>query len=73
VDEEHKAEQVPCHFIPLNEAGETIEDLEAEFNQPKLEANLKRWITGKIAEIEQARALRAATPTACEFGGTLRA
>jgi hypothetical protein len=30
VADEHRSEQVPCHYIPLNEAGETIEDLENE-------------------------------------------
>ena len=60
VDNEHNSEKVPCHFIPLNEAGETIEDLEAQDNQPKLEATLKRWMRGKIKEIEEARAAQAA-------------
>jgi len=56
VDDDHQAETVPCHFIPLNEAGETIEDLETQENQPKLEATLKRWMRTKIKEIEEARA-----------------
>ena len=60
VDDGHKGEQVPCHYIPLNEAGETIEDLEAQLNQPKLEATLKRWMRGKIREIEETRAMHAA-------------
>ena len=63
VENEHKDEGTPCHFIPLNEAGQTIEDLEAENNQWKLEATLKRWMRSKIAEIEQARARLAATQT----------
>src|SRR5918911_3596796 len=29
VDNQHSSEQVPCHFIPFNDAGETIADLEA--------------------------------------------
>jgi len=56
VDPEHAKESVPCHFIPLNEAGETIEDLEAQDNQPKLERTLKEWMRVKIKEIEEARA-----------------
>ena len=64
VAEDHKGEPVPCHFIPLNEAGETIEDLEAQNNQPRLEATLKRWMRGKIQEIEQARAIGSATQNA---------
>jgi len=61
VDSEHRAETVPCHFIPLNEAGETIEDLEAQDDQSKLEATLKRWMRAKIKEIEEARTMQAAT------------
>jgi hypothetical protein len=61
---DHRDEQVPCHFIPLNEAGETIEDLEAQNSQWRLEATLKRWMRGKIAEIEEARAMRPATQNA---------
>jgi hypothetical protein len=33
VPNEHHSEEIPCHFIALNEAGETIEDLEAQGNQ----------------------------------------
>jgi hypothetical protein len=35
VASEHRSEGVPCHFIGLNEAGETIEDLETQCNQAK--------------------------------------
>jgi hypothetical protein len=56
VEGEHQSEKVPCHYIPLNEAGETIEDLEAQDNQAKLEATLKQWMRVKINEIEQTRA-----------------
>ena len=52
---EHQGETIPCHFIPLNEAGETIEDFEEKNNQSRLEANLKKWLAGKIGEIESAR------------------
>jgi hypothetical protein len=61
VDLAHQAEDVPCHFIPLNEAGETIADLEAQDNQAKLEATLKQWMRTKISEIEQARAAHGAS------------
>jgi hypothetical protein len=57
VEEDHRAEQVPCHFIPLNDAGETIEDLEAQENQAKLERTLMQWMRTKIKDIEDARAI----------------
>jgi hypothetical protein len=52
VANEHRSEAVPCHFIALNDAGETIEDLEALDNQAKLETTLKQWMRTKITQIE---------------------
>ena len=52
VADEHRSEDVPCHFIALNDAGETIEDLEVRGNQAKLEATVKQWLRTKIKEIE---------------------
>ena len=54
---EHHSDDVPCHFIPLNEAGETIEDLEAQGNQAKLEATLKQWMQSKIKQLEGRKAV----------------
>ncbi|HSP63779.1 MAG TPA: hypothetical protein VLQ90_12400, partial [Pyrinomonadaceae bacterium] len=56
VTNEHRSEEVPCHFIALNEAGETIMDLEAQGDQAKLEATLKQWMKTKISQIEEQRA-----------------
>ena len=59
VSPEHHAEEVPCHHIPLNETGETIEDLEAEDNQAKLERHVADWLRAKITDIEKERAIQA--------------
>ena len=56
VAEEHHSEEVPCHFIALNDAGETIEDLEAQDNQAKLEATLTQWMRARIKQLEDERA-----------------
>lgn len=56
VSKEHQSANIPCHFIPLNEAGETIEDLEAIDSQSKLEETLKSWLRAQISAIEQQRA-----------------
>jgi hypothetical protein len=61
VSPEHQSESVPCHFIPLNEAGETIEELELEDNQAKVERTLKQWLRNKITKIEEERASQAAS------------
>ena len=53
---ENQTAPIPCHCIPLNEAGATIEDMECADNQPKLEKTVKRWLQSKIADIELQRA-----------------
>ena len=55
VPEGKRDEELPCHAIPLNAAGETVESLELENNQSKLEEALKKWMRAKISEIENAR------------------
>lgn len=54
VPDERRSEEVPCHFIPLNESGDTIDNLESE-DQQKLEEALKAWLRSKIKEIETSR------------------
>lgn len=59
VSPEHQREEVPCHFIPLNENGETLEALELEDNQAKLERKVKDWLRDRIREIEEERSIQA--------------
>jgi len=60
VPADKRSEELPCHAIPLNAAGDTVESF--ELNQAKLEESLKEWMRGKIREIESTRlADRAAT------------
>jgi len=59
VDPEHKGTEIPCHHIPLNEAGETIEDLEMADNEAKLEHKVRDWLRAKISEIEEERTTQA--------------
>jgi hypothetical protein len=51
VPPERRSEELPCHHIPLNEAGDTVESLELEDNQAKLEQELKTWMRAKIREL----------------------
>lgn len=55
VPSDRRSEEIPCHFIPLNESGETLEQLESEDDQQKLEKALTAWLRAKIKEIEAAR------------------
>jgi hypothetical protein len=59
VSPEHHADEVPCHFIPLNKAGETIEDLESGDNEAKLERNVRDWLRARIHDIEEKRSTQA--------------
>jgi hypothetical protein len=52
VPPEKRNEAVPCHFIPLTDAGDTIETLDG--NQSVLEDALKHWLRRKIADLEAA-------------------
>ena len=59
VPPEHRAEFIPCHHIPLNAEGETVETLEMKDNQQKMEETVKAWLLAKINDIERARGLQA--------------
>jgi len=56
VPSDKRSGELPCHAIPLNAAGDTVESLECENNQAKLEDALKEWMRARIKEIESARA-----------------
>lgn len=58
VPDEKRAETIPCHHIPLDRQGDTVEMLESEDNQQKLESAVKDWLRAKIKEMEDERALR---------------
>lgn len=51
----HRTEEVPCHHIPLDADGVTVEELESEDNQSKLEEKVKGWLRARIREIEEER------------------
>jgi hypothetical protein len=55
VPADKRGEALPCHAIPLNAVGDTVESLEGRDNQPRLEGTLKEWMRATIKEIESAR------------------
>jgi hypothetical protein len=55
VSPDHQAEEIPCHFIALNQDGMTIEDLELQDNEAKLERTVSEWLRTRIKEIELER------------------
>ncbi len=56
VPEERRSENVPCHHIVLNEAGETVDTLESRDSQQELEEKVKSWLRAAIRRIERERA-----------------
>jgi len=56
VGSQDHSQTIPCHFIPLNDAGNTIEELELEGHEWQTINTVKRWLQGKIGQIEAERA-----------------
>ena len=55
VSPELRATEIPCHQIPLNDAGDTIENLELKENQSEMEETVKNWLRRQIQRIRNAR------------------
>jgi hypothetical protein len=55
VPPESRHEDIPCHFIPLNNLGETVDSLERHAHQLELEEALKNWLRLTIARLENER------------------
>jgi hypothetical protein len=56
VPEGHRDADIPCHFIPLNERGESIESLLDSDQRGEAEQSLLRWLDSTIAALEGKRA-----------------
>jgi hypothetical protein len=48
-------ENIPCHFIPLNVQGETIDSLEKQAHQSEMEEEVKNWLRATIARLTEAQ------------------
>jgi hypothetical protein len=58
VPEEHRKDRVPCHHIPLNPRGQSVDDLEGSDNQQNMEEILAVWLRAAIRQLEAERASR---------------
>jgi len=52
VPEEHRQEEIPCHYVPLNEQGECIASLEGTQNRKRAEEALLGWLDKTIRDLE---------------------
>lgn len=53
VPKRSRTEDVPCHFIPLDEAGTNVARLLKTGSRSELEAALKRWLRSTVAKLEK--------------------
>jgi hypothetical protein len=52
---EHRSEEVPCHYISLDKAGDTIEELESEGNELRAQNLVREWLRTQINQIQTER------------------
>lgn len=53
VPEEHKDQDIPCHFIPLNKEGQSIAELEEAGKRDEAEQALLVWLNTTIQKLEE--------------------
>lgn len=53
VPTEHRTDEIPCHFIPLNEKGESIASLEGAADRELAEQTLLEWLDSTISRLEE--------------------
>jgi hypothetical protein len=56
VPTEHQNKDLPCHFIPLNEKGDTVHSLERRGDREQLEDAVKNWLRATIARLRNEEA-----------------
>ena len=57
VPAEKRGESIPCHHIPLNDRGDTLESLQNYGRDFQVENAMREWLQKKIAEMEMELAL----------------
>ena len=53
VPEKYRNETLPCHHIPLNGQGQTVDSLECDATQLNLEEAAAIWLRKTIASVQQ--------------------
>lgn len=55
VPQDRRGEEIPCRFIPLNPAGQTVDDYYRTGTQQEMEEALAHWLRERIQRIERER------------------
>jgi len=58
VPPENRSQMVPCHYIPLDKAGDTIEELESEGSEYRMQNLVGEWLRAQINRIGAERLTR---------------
>ena len=53
VPERFRAEMDPCHFVPLNEAGESVHSMTRQYTLSEVETSLREWLLTEIRHLEE--------------------
>ena len=55
VPEDRRVSSMPCHHIPLDSSGQTVEAMEENENPAKMQEAVKVWLRETISRIESQR------------------
>ena len=55
VPESRQVSPMPCHHIPLDSSGQTVEEMEEKVSQTQIEEAVKGWLRQTIHRIESQR------------------
>ena len=55
VEPEDRAQMVPCHHIRLDNAGDTIEELESEGSEYRMQNLVREWLRTQINQLQTER------------------
>ena len=55
----HKNEEVPCRFIPMNGAGQTLDSLYRTTTKEETLETVRNWLKGTIAQLESESSAKA--------------
>ena len=53
VPEPFHQELKPCHFIPLNHDGESVDSMSRQYTPGEVEAAVRNWLMAEIQRLEQ--------------------
>jgi hypothetical protein len=65
VPTEKREEAVPCHYIPLNERGDTVDSIAGSSDNFEIQRAMRGWLRKTIDAIEKAKA-EATVPAGAE-------